>query len=173
MGRLICMLDPAEVAVRNKTMKAALKDPARAIKPPPEPRLGPGGAYREDDPNAGYLSLQGRVKRGARLGLLDDIVGTGWQLLLFSAGGVEAAEAKAAAARLDVLVVDFGPSGDTVDVDGSYARWFGELDAEALLVRPDFYVFGTAPLAGVADLLEAARPLMPAASRRTSVATAA
>jgi hypothetical protein len=40
LGRSICMLDPAEVAARNAQMKAAMKDPALALTPPPEPRLG-------------------------------------------------------------------------------------------------------------------------------------
>ena len=32
-----------------------------------------------------------------------------------------------------------------VDVDGTYAEWFEEAVVETVVVRPDFYVYGTAP----------------------------
>ena len=38
--------------------------------------------------------------------------------------------------RADVVAVN--------DVDGHYANWFVDIDASAALVRPDFYVFGSA-----------------------------
>lgn len=160
MGRLICMLDPAEVAMRDAQMKEALKDPALAVKTPPEPRLGDGGAYLAADVNAGYLSVQGRVRYAEREGLFDDVIGAGWQLLLNSAGAAEASVVVSAAAELGVVVANIGV--ETVDLDGTYERWFAELGADAVLVRPDFYVFGTAALSGAADLLAAAQPLMPA-----------
>jgi flavoprotein hydroxylase len=31
-----------------------------------------------------------------------------------------------------------------VDVDGFHLPWLREADCEAILVRPDFYIFGTA-----------------------------
>ena len=153
LGRLICMLDPAEVAVRNEQMRAALKDPALAVKPPPEPRRGDGGAYLSDDPHAGLLSVQGRVRHRGREGLFDDVVGPGWQLLLRDAGNVPSL----AETRLPRLVVAaFGPGGDTVDLDGTYANWFARLGADATLVRPDFYVFGTSSATDVGALLKSA-----------------
>lgn len=42
-----------------------------------------------------------------------------------------------------------------VDVDGFYLPWLREADCEAILVRPDFYIFGTAAKAAdVPALLE-------------------
>ena len=162
MGRIICMLDPDEVAARDEMMKAAIRDPALAITPPPEPRLGDGGAYRSDDANAGYLSAQGRVRRGGREGLFDDVVGKGWQLLLRGEDGTPALDgsAREAIQRLDAVVADLGPGGDTADVDGTYAAWFDRLGAEAVLVRPDLYVFGTAPRAQVGSLLASAEAVL-------------
>ena len=153
LGRLICMLDPAEVAARNEQMRAALRDPALAVKPPPEPRLGDGGAYLSNDPHAGLLSVQGRVRYRGREGLFDDVVGVGWQLLLRNVSNVPSS----AGTRLTRLVVAaFGPGGDTVDVDGTYANWFARLKTDAILVRPDFYVFGTSSMADVGALLASA-----------------
>ena len=156
LGRLICMLDPSEVAARNEQMRAALKDPALALKPPPEPRLGDGGAYLSNDPHAGLLSVQGRVRHRGREGLLDDVVGPGWQLLLRDSIDVPSP----AGIRLPRLVVAaFGPGGDTVDLDGTYANWFARLGAAAVLVRPDFYVFGTSSAAYVSALLASAEQM--------------
>ena len=31
-----------------------------------------------------------------------------------------------------------------VDLEGYYTKWFEENDCEAVLVRPDFYIFGVA-----------------------------
>lgn len=158
MGRLICMLDPAEVAARDASMKEAMRNPALALKPPPEPRLGDSDAFLSADPNAGYLSVQGRVRRDGKEGLFDDVVGKGWQLLL--RGGGSAQSIQEAMRRLGGVVADFGPHGDTVDLDGSYADWFGRLGADAVLVRPDFYIFGTASAIGLKSLLASAETLL-------------
>ena len=158
MGRIICMLDPGEVAARDERMKAALRNPALAVQPPPEPRLGDGGAYRADDPHAGYLSVQGRVRRDGREGLFDDVVGKGWQLLLRTGAGASKLDGlpPGVVRRLSPVVASFGEGGDTTDLDGTYARWFDRLRADAVLVRPDFYVFGTSSLAGVHELVASA-----------------
>ena len=159
MGRLICMLDPAEVSARDERMKAARKDPALALKPPPEPRLGEGGGYRPGDDAAGYLSVQGRVRRQGRVGLFDDVVGRGWQLLIRDHGGTPLFDppAQDLIRRLHIVVARFGSQGDVIDLEGVYSGWFDRLDAEAVLVRPDFYVFGASRLTDVSALLASAR----------------
>jgi len=158
IGRIICMLDPAEVAERDERMKAAIRDPSRALKPPPEPRLGSAGLYLADDGNAGYLSVQGRVRREAREGLFDDVVGTGWQLLidLDDASPDLSPATRAAIGRLGAVTATFGRGGDTVDLDGTYAAWFARLGATAVLVRPDLYIFGTSPQRDPESLVAAA-----------------
>ena len=40
---------------------------------------------------------------------------------------------------------------DLVDVDGTYARWLEHLDAAAVLIRPDYYVFGAVDHADEVD----------------------
>ena len=175
VGRVICMTDPDDVALRNTRMKAALRDPALALKPPPEPRLGDGGAYRSDDPNAGYLSVQGRVRRDGREGLFDDVVGHGWQLLLRScdASPVLDRSVQDALRSLRGVVADFGPQGDTVDLDGAYAAWFDRLGVEAVLVRPDLYVFGTSRASEVGPLVASASRTLKGAQPAAALSRAA
>ena len=162
MGRIICMLDPDEVAMRDERMKAALRDPALALKPPPEPRLGDAGAYRAGDPAAGYLSVQGRVRRGAREGLFDDVVGAGWQLIVRGVKGLAGLgePARETVRRIGIHVAAFGDGGDTVDLDGSYEAWLERLGVDAVLVRPDFYVFGTATHEGIGALVASAGAML-------------
>lgn len=163
MGRIICMLDPDEVAARDARMKAAIKDPALALKPPPEPRLG-GGIYRLDDPHAGYLSVQGRVRRDGREGLFDDVVGQGWQLLLRGAVTLDR-PARQVIQQLGGVMAEFGADGDTIDLDGTYSSWLDRLGAGAVLVRPDFYVFGTSSAANIGSLLACAAKMVGIGSR--------
>jgi 2-polyprenyl-6-methoxyphenol hydroxylase-like FAD-dependent oxidoreductase len=162
VGRLICMIDPVEVAERDARMKAAMRDPTLGLKPPPEPRLGYAGSYRFEDSGSGTLSVQGRVAFHGREGLFDDVVGKGWQLLIW--GGATSSRPGSAARevlrQMDGVVAHFGPSGDTTDLDGVYAAWFDQLQTEAILVRPDFYIFGSSSLSDVDALVEAAGAML-------------
>jgi len=158
IGRMICMLDPADVSVRDATMKAAMKDPSLGTKPPPEPRLGYAGLYQITDENAGYLAVQGHVRHNAHEGLFDDVIGSGWQLLIRSdcKTTVLGEASLQFVEKFGVAVVNFGPGGDTEDLDGVYNAWFDRIGTEAVLVRPDFYVFGTSSAEDVNELLLAA-----------------
>jgi resorcinol 4-hydroxylase (NADPH) len=159
LGRLICMVDPADVAERDARMKAAMTDPSLGLKPPPEPRLGFAGVYRITDDHAGYLAVQGNVRRDGRQGLFDDVAGKGWQLLMRSNGTPAALDdaSDVFVREFGVAVADLGPNGDTEDLDGVYASWFDRLGTDAVLVRPDYYVFGTSSVEDVNALLASAR----------------
>lgn len=44
-------------------------------------------------------------------------------------------------------MLSVGPRGtgaDVVDVEGAYAAWFADSGADYILIRPDFYVAGSA-----------------------------
>jgi hypothetical protein len=161
LGRIICMLGPDEVAARNIQMKAAMKDPTLGLKPPPEPRLG-GGLYLASDDNAGYLSIQGQVGHNGREGFFDDVVGKGWQLLMRSNGIAPAFDrtTRDIIEQLHVVAADFGPGGDTVDLEGNYASWFDRLGTDAVLVRPDFYIFGTSSIEDINALMAVAQAML-------------
>ncbi|MEU3935979.1 hypothetical protein AB0E85_28675 [Streptomyces sp. NPDC029044] len=65
-------------------------------------------------------------------GLFDDVVGSGGVLLLADLGW-------------KVVALDAVPGEEqVVDTTGAYAAWLAQLDAVAVLIRPDFYVYGTA-----------------------------
>ena len=162
VGRVICMTDPDEVALRDARIEGGAEGPGPGAEAAAGAALGDGGAYRSDDPNAGYLSVQGRVRRDGREGLFDDVVGPGWQLLMRSQGArpVLDPSVQDAMRALRGVVADFGPQGDTVDLDGAYAAWFDRLGVEAVLVRPDLYVFGTSRASEVGPLVASARRLL-------------
>ena len=152
LGSLQCVTDPQEASERDGRMIAAREDPSTAPPiPNPPHRLGPG-LLREGDPLVGMLSIQGRVRFGEGTGLFDDVVGNGWTVLSPVADPRDVLDGEQLA-FLDELGVHLvrvttseGAPGDgtVVDLEGRYAGWFEEAGVEAVVVRPDFYVYGTA-----------------------------
>ena len=102
------------------------------------------------------------VESGAGRGRFDQIVGDGFAFLaapevVAGLGGTAAALERAG---VRVVPLAFGADGLVADVDQTYRRWFGEHGWSAVIVRPDFYVFGAAgagvePRALAEDLLGA------------------
>ncbi len=164
LGKVICIADAAEAAARDAVMTAAVES-GQQTTPPPAPGIGPG-ILRAGDPHAGKLFVQGRVRRGERVGLFDDVVGRGWTLVSASGDPRAALDVDSAAffAALGGVTAHVGPGGDVVDLDGVYARWFRETGAAVVLQRPDFYLFGSAPV------LDAAGELVAALRRRLAAA---
>lgn len=147
LGKVICMTDPAAAAERDRQMMAALQDSSSAPAPPPVPRLGPG-LLDSDSAAAGSMSIQARVSGLTGAGLLDDVLGTGACLLV---SGSELLPLLAShrelldQAGLPLLALADRPSIDTVvDDTGAYSAWLQDLGAVAVLIRPDFAVYGTA-----------------------------
>jgi 2-polyprenyl-6-methoxyphenol hydroxylase-like FAD-dependent oxidoreductase len=145
LGKVLCQLDPQTAAARDEVLRQA--------DPPPPPTLPPltGGALRaagDADPLAGTLSVQGLVARAGRQGRFDDVIGRGFQLI--TAGGDPLAALDAERRRLvdllDMSVATLDPDvpNGVRDLDGRLTGWLSEHGAHAVLVRPDFYVFGSA-----------------------------
>jgi hypothetical protein len=151
LGRIICILDPDEAAGRD----AGMLPGAGPVDLPPGPPLGPG-VTRPGDPTAGILSLQPTTSDGRRL---DDVIGAGWRLL-----GTEPALStdpptdpptdlptdlsSDPRTRLPADLAEWWASigGRSAAVgDPRFAAWLAGLGARAVLVRPDFYVFGAGP----------------------------
>jgi 3-(3-hydroxy-phenyl)propionate hydroxylase len=105
------------------------------------PRLEDGLlAARDDATHArGTLFPQPRLDGGA---LMDHECGTGWRLVLDASqvspdGGF-------GPAAVGVTVVALGRDG-TREAEGVVAAWMRRHRCVAALIRPDHYVFGTAP----------------------------
>jgi 2-polyprenyl-6-methoxyphenol hydroxylase-like FAD-dependent oxidoreductase len=144
LGKVLCQLDPQLAAERDEALRQA--------DPPPPPALPPlsGGALHgagQADPLAGTLSAQGLVARAGREGRFDDVVGRGFQLIV--AGGDPLAGLDAERRRLielldmSVATLDADAPQGMRDLDGRLTRWLSDHQTHAVIVRPDFYVFGS------------------------------
>jgi 3-(3-hydroxy-phenyl)propionate hydroxylase len=133
-GRYICELDPAKAALRDASIRetAAQKTGETAADLIPSIATGfvlPGS------PAAGSRFIQPILTDGRRL---DDITGQGWRLFVRSEGatGIVAAD---------------------LPDNGAVLGWLDAHGADAVLVRPDHYVFGTGK---ATDLIAARDALM-------------
>ncbi|RYH71119.1 MAG: bifunctional 3-(3-hydroxy-phenyl)propionate/3-hydroxycinnamic acid hydroxylase [Alcaligenaceae bacterium] len=149
LGKIICISDADEAAVRDQQMIAELAASDGTPVDTDIASLGPG-LWHTGTAHAGELSVQGIVEADGRRGRFDDVAGRGWTVI---GRGAFAAEALTDEQRrlwedLDGRCVRIGTAGtdcDVVDVDGTYARWLDEIGADYVIVRPDFYVAATAP----------------------------
>ncbi|MEU9636346.1 bifunctional 3-(3-hydroxy-phenyl)propionate/3-hydroxycinnamic acid hydroxylase [Streptomyces tendae] len=170
LGHLQTLRDPEQAARRDRTLLARRAESA-APEPMRFPDLGDGLFARGADAGRGRLSVQGVVDDGTRRDRLDQVVGGGFHLLVEEGhlAGLEDGRVLDDLAGAGVRVVVLGeraaehPRAAVVqDVDGTYHAWLAELGCSAVVVRPDFYVYGTASgsdaVAGLAtELLGAIR----------------
>ena len=151
LGRQHTLRDPAAAAERDRAMRQA-RDSRTAPVKVQLPDLGPGLLSGRHARGAGELSVQGIVAAAAGQGLLDDVVGGGFCLLAteaaasaLAAGGLDKRLRDAGVRVVELESTSTGPAGAAVrvsDTSGTYRRWFADLGAVAVLVRPDFYVYG-------------------------------
>ena len=143
IGQVVCTLDPEVAAQRDAMFQSGQAPP-----PEPFPGLINGVLHHDAAPAIGQLSPQGRIRIGERDGRFDDVVGHGWIVLV--RGAVNLGEpARALLAALDATIVEIGfEAGCAEDLDGTYTAWLDEIGADAVVVRPDFYVFGAVPQGG-------------------------
>ncbi|KVE04898.1 bifunctional 3-(3-hydroxy-phenyl)propionate/3-hydroxycinnamic acid hydroxylase [Burkholderia anthina] len=162
LGKIICVLDPAKAEERDRQLR---NDTGRGEQKWPAPRLGRSPLVRDDDPSAGWLGVQGRVQLGDRTGRLDDLIGAGFMLIGRGHDPSDSLTAEQCRFLVGIgaTVIGIGGSCAARDVDGTYTRWFEQLGTSAVLVRPDFYVFGSgdAPIL-VDDLMAAWKRDVPA-----------
>jgi len=166
LGRVLCQLDAGLAAERDSALRAAGA--------PPAPELAPltGGLLRRSadgapGPLAGHLSVQGLIVTPSGEALLDEVTGGGFTLIAAAGDPLEELDGRDRA-LLDVLaahVVSLDPGADCGrrDADGRLTSWLRKHGAHAVLVRPDFYVFGSATdaadLPGLIDDLRKQLPL--------------
>ncbi len=152
LGRLQTMRDPEQAKARDQELiarRAAAGTPQRT----PFPDLAAGFIAERSARGRGSLSVQGRVDAGQGPDLLDAVAGGGTHLIVQAAilPALAAPALLPALAGAGVRVVAIAEAPGTrhgvkvvVDADGTYGRWFADLGALAVAVRPDLYVFGTA-----------------------------
>jgi 2-polyprenyl-6-methoxyphenol hydroxylase-like FAD-dependent oxidoreductase len=146
LGEVICITDAQEAARRDRTLRSDFLAGTEP-EPRPLPRLGEG-LFEPDGPG-GQLGIQPVVTSTLLTGLFDDATGGGGVLLVSDialAADLDAA-CRADLTQRGVRVVALGsyPAlGIVVDTEGAWSAWLASAGAVAVLVRPDFYVFGIA-----------------------------
>lgn len=151
LGEVICVLDEEEARARDERMIAGDADPRLVLPAAPPTRLGVG-LFVHDQPLAGTQFIQGQVAYHGKTGLFDEVVGRGFALLARSEATLEGigSRGKSVLATLGAHAVALADTPAATgnrtigDLDGEYARWFASVGCEAVLVRPDFTIFGLA-----------------------------
>jgi 2-polyprenyl-6-methoxyphenol hydroxylase-like FAD-dependent oxidoreductase len=168
LGRIICIPDAAAAAERDQAYLEGTAPPL-----PLFPSLIDGLLHRDTDGTplspAGQLSPHGTVISQGREGRWDEVVGLGFMVI---ADGVDPRSVlrpeqvrwlDAVGAR--VVHLTSGPTSDpeaVVDRDGKYRAWLVGHGLAAMIVRPDFYVFGGAATGDrLADLVDALAAQLP------------
>ncbi|MBW8486211.1 bifunctional 3-(3-hydroxy-phenyl)propionate/3-hydroxycinnamic acid hydroxylase MhpA [Actinomadura parmotrematis] len=158
LGRVICQTDPAAARDRDAVM-IGIRERGLAAPPPTAVHPLAGGLLARDAAGrprgpAGGLTPQGRVRIGGREGLLDEVTGGPGFTLLTTEPPDELLDPLHAAALVR-LGTRFVRLDAAADLDGVHLPYLAAAGAVAALVRPDFYLFGTAAdRAGAAALVE-------------------
>jgi 3-(3-hydroxy-phenyl)propionate hydroxylase len=149
-GRYICERDPATAAKRDAGLRAAMGKPGPASASDLIPPIHAGVIDCDGGPGAGVRFIQPFIEYGGRRMLLDDATGGGFVLLRASAGAPDGLGEPQRVALDRIGVRTFIVSDDArslsgiCDSTGDLTTWFAAHDATAALLRPDFYVYGTA-----------------------------
>lgn len=146
-GKVPCTLDPKEAEERDQKFRDGWLPPM-----PDFPQLVDGviAVDTEGKPRklAGTLSLQSRVKVGPVVDQADNLLGTGFQLVGIGCDPKAALSDRQLAdlERIGGRVISIGDhkGADAGDAEGRYAAWAAENGVSAVLVRPDFYIYGVA-----------------------------
>jgi 3-(3-hydroxy-phenyl)propionate hydroxylase len=132
MGRMVCTLDLDAAAKRDADMLARLQSGATPLPPLRPPPLG-AGCILTGSPGAGTVFPQPTSGTGRRRLRMDDALGDGACLI---------ARSPTRLSRDDVEVRDVVDEG-LAPFRADLLAWLDAHNAEAVLVRPDRYVFGT------------------------------
>ena len=147
LGSIICMPDPEAAAKRDAMFLGG-----DAPKPAPFPILTDGLLQRDTAgvvlAPAGELSPHGAVRSEGKTGRFDAVVPPGFILMVAADLAVDAGVKQSCAAlglRL-VVVADRRFAGDVQigETQGQFGRFTAQHGIQAMLIRPDFYLFGGA-----------------------------
>lgn len=161
LGSIICIPDPAAAAARDAMFLSGEAPP-----PAPFPILNAGLLARGPDgavlPPAGDLSPHGTVRHQRRTGRYDSFVPAGFTLILDRTIALDSLsqatrDALAAIGARVVVMADRVSARDDefADSQGQFLGYMAAQNVHALLVRPDFFLFGGAADAGALGALVA------------------
>jgi 2-polyprenyl-6-methoxyphenol hydroxylase-like FAD-dependent oxidoreductase len=150
MGRLVCISDTAEAAKRDEAYLSGQVPPL-----PPFPGLSDGLICGEERyavyGTAGSLSVHGQVSNDGDEMRYDDAVTNGFHIIALDADPEAQLDESSLAAFASIGGQTIGITTDDgiaktgrilLDVSGKYKRFFDEHGVTAVLVRPDYYVYG-------------------------------
>jgi 2-polyprenyl-6-methoxyphenol hydroxylase-like FAD-dependent oxidoreductase len=156
LGKVLCELDPEAAAERDATLRQAASPPPLEF-PPLSSGVIRSHSGDPADPLAGTLSVQGIVDVDGEPRHFDDAIGRGWALIAAEGDPLEelSEDHREVLRALDVTVasLDSGTTGGVKDFDGRLTGWLRQNAAHAVLVRPDFYVFGSVASRGALPAL--------------------
>jgi 2-polyprenyl-6-methoxyphenol hydroxylase-like FAD-dependent oxidoreductase len=140
LGKMICVPDADAAAARDRAFFEHTAPP-----PPDFPHLTDGLFYCPEggalQPGAGLLSPHAELERDGLAVRLDAVDGGGGFVLLTR--GLDPAAAARTLAGLPLRVVAIGDDAAR-DMDGRIDRFLDAQQWSAMIVRPDFYVYGGA-----------------------------
>lgn len=150
LGSIICIPEEDKAAERDEMFLSGKAPP-----PAPFPILTDGLLARDasgavTDP-AGELAPHGTVRLQRRTGRFDNVVPPGFTLILngsIDTAGLSA-DSRATLEALDVTVAEVAPrtaarDDQIADTQGQILPFMAEKGVNAMLVRPDFFLFGAA-----------------------------
>ncbi|MCB1395918.1 MAG: hypothetical protein KDJ98_08090, partial [Rhodobacteraceae bacterium] len=161
LGSIICIPDPAAAAERDAMFLSGEAPP-----PAPFPILNDGLLARAADGSVlapgGDLGPHGTVRHHRRTGRFDSFVPAGFTLILdrtIPASGLPS-RTRAALDAMGVRVVTVADrvtatDAEFADSQGQFLSYMAERGVHALLVRPDFFLFGAAADSAALDALVA------------------
>lgn len=160
LGRVICQPDAAKAKARDEAFFAGTAEPM-----PHFPHLTKGILYHDTSGKpeavAGQLSPHGLIRKDGAESKLDDLTGGGFVILTttdITLSGLSS-EAKGIIKELDIKTIHLKAAGQAgsgyEDVEGRFLAFMQEYGLSALLIRPDYYVYGGSKSGDVKDLLPA------------------
>lgn len=144
LGKVICVTDPEAAAQRDEMFFTG------QVPPFPEFPYLTDGLLAHQGSYTGKLSFQSRVSYQGKTGLFDDIVGDDW-IIMSPVEDPKKVLTEEQIAFLDSIGAKFikisqfsdsNSDNQVIDVDGKYQQYFNETGLEAVIARPDYYLFG-------------------------------
>ena len=144
LSRIVNITDPVEAEKRNQHMRGNAKE-----QPPGLPNIDDGVVHKvngEIHKNSGKFSPQGKVEKNGVAGRGDDLIGTGFQVLLrkdptkvFNYAELNYLKS------LNTSFAVFSQKDSEYfvkDLENVYLPYLDHLNADVVILRPDFYTFG-------------------------------